>query len=54
MGASSFCQIAIEACLFAIRTRCGAFLITRAKWLSRRGTLLPIGCAEYLSMTVAT
>jgi hypothetical protein len=40
MGASFSCQIAIEACLFAIRTRCGAFLVACAEWLSRRGALL--------------
>lgn len=38
MGASSFRQVAMETCLFAIRTRCGAFLIASAGGgLSRRG-----------------
>jgi hypothetical protein len=30
-GRALFLSDAIEACLFAIRTRCGAFLIVRAE-----------------------
>ena len=43
MGASFSCQIAIDACLFAIRARRGALLVACAEWLSRRGALLPVG-----------